>query len=152
MIRWFYFEYSFIQILQVDVWPFQCVHASILKFAGRYEFNTMIYDCCSKCSFPAFTACARNRKRKNLPDWMCPSEGLHCIVGCVNKHKPVVRIKTVGTRVKTVETGVKPEEHSRQKVLWRNVKKPVLGRCEKVDSENGNQCIRKVCVPLKLKP
>lgn len=149
MIRWFYFKYSVIQILQVDVWPFQCGHASILKFAGRYEFNTMIYDCCSKCSFPAFTACARNRKRKNLPDWMCPSEGLHCIVGCVNRHKPVDRIKTVQTRVKPVRPVL---VHSRQKVLWRTAKKPVLGRCEKMDFENGNQCIRKVCVPLKLMP
>ena len=129
-------------ILQVDVWPFQCSHVGILKFEDTHEFILPIYECCLKCSFPAFTTCVAKRKSENFPEWVCPSEGLHCIVGCVNKHNPGKLDTATSLRPAPKPSGeddlLKPE--------------PVLSKCEKLDMENGNRCVKRLCIPLKLKP
>jgi hypothetical protein len=123
-------RYTYFYIFQVS-WPYECRHASILHFSGDYQFIFPIYDCCSKCSFPQFTSCVAKSRSKNSPEWMCPSEGLQCIVGCVNKHKPG------GTCGILYRTG--------RIILPHGVLKP---GCEKPETENGKQCIRKLCVPL----
>ncbi|CAB3986472.1 Hypothetical predicted protein [Paramuricea clavata] len=131
-------------------WPYECRHASILHFSGDYQFIWPIYDCCSKCSFPEFTLCVAKSRSKNSPEWMCPSEGLQCIVGCVNKHKPG---GTIGILPNVVKPGIKPGSGGiLPNVVKPGIKpapgKPVLSNCEKLETENGKQCIRKLCVPL----
>ena len=78
------------------------------------------------------------------PEWVCPSKGLHCIVGCVNKHNPAAKIPTAGA--------IKPSVLRPDRVKPDAKVKPTLNRCEKLEMENGKQCIRKLCVSLNFKP
>ena len=131
-------------ILQADVWPFHCGQASIVKLSDKHEFIQPIYECCLRCDFPAFTECVVKRKKENFADWVCPSEGLHCIVGCVNKNKPGLETAS------SLRPAPRPDKQGVAPDLGEKV--PNLGRCEKLDTENGNRCVRKLCIPLSLKP
>ena len=142
------------RLFQTQKWPFQCTHASIILRGGSYDFIWPIYDCCSKCEFPAFTTCLG--KSKNSPDWLCPSQGLHCIVNCVNKNNPSKTIGKQGISIlPNVVQPIKPSGNIKPGVKPRPVPKPgkpILNKCEKMETENGKKCIRRLCIPLSFKP
>ena len=131
-------------------WPYKCNYVSILQQSkGDYQFIWPIYDCCSKCSFPEFSSCVAESARKSSPKWLCPSNGLHCVVDCVNKHKPT-KISTSGIIMPSI---VRPDIlKPLPKPGGGKPTKPFLNRCEKLEMENGKRCIQKLCVSLKYKP
>ena len=96
---------------------------------------TPLYDCCDKCKYPTYTQCLTLRP---APNWVCPADGLHCVVDCVAKHDP---------NRQQITTQIKPSGLLPSGGKLPGIFKPPI-KCTKIETVNGKKCIKQLCVSL----